>query len=872
MPPIDRPYLQLPFIGEVFSHQGSSGFPPEVPVLPEPVAQVGRLRGQISRLEQVMAARTARLQSDPAGAEPTEVLVLECAGAVDGFINAVRKTPELEWLGEFSREAPGDTEFYYNQDRSRAIPESVYLVMQDRRGQREFMRLWQLWEAHQGDSSFPHGQGKWKKVFLTLRKVRFWGPEDRITPGFREDWEVRVAAGAAQSVVEVECWYSANPQRRAEAITRLSGLVTAAGGQVLDTYDHVGIRYLGLLVQLPAAVVAQLIGDPASELVRADAVMYFLRKGQTLLGDLREDATTRMLAYNATPPITQSLVALIDGLPQENHPALIGCLRVSDPVDRGSTYPAQARVHGTSMASLICRGDLRVDGSPLQNQLLVAPVMTPNTQTGTEELPPDRLVVKLMVETVERIVSEAPTVRIINCSLGDYHRPFDRAPSPWARILDYLAHKHDLLMVVSVGNVSGKVPVTMDRTTLEAVCPRDDQLRTAMVATMRTYWDSRRLISPAEGINVLTVGSAHADSDVGEPPPREFDCLASGLLPATYSRQGPGANRATKPDIYVPGGRIWHRLDFDGSGNAPCMLEDLPGRAAPGMLVAAPGPLTAGSALVSGGRGTSVAAALTTRSLARWHEAIRDGLLGTQQIAQRHTPVLLKALAVHRASWGPAADLVRDPAHDQREHRRVCSRMLGFGYVDLVQATSGGSRSSVSLVALGALAPGKAARFRLPLPTELRGHIWPRKVITTLAWSSPIAAESTAYRAISMVCRLHGNQTESWSGSRVRRRPDPLDALDHALGGLRPTDRQVQSQEGGTVEHIIWEGNSVMTFDPASIYHLQVDCKQMAGTREVRAATYPFALVISLAFAGDIGIDLYARVQNAVRVPLGPLA
>ena len=874
MPPVDRPYLQLPFVEELNSHKGSSGFPPDSVVIPEPAAQVNRLRGQMGRLEQVMEDHRARLQNDPAGAEPSEVLVLECAGSIGAFVNAVRKTPGLEWLGEFSREMPGDTDFYYRRDQDRKVSEAVYLVMPDRRGQQQLMSLWRLWEANQGSGRFSQNQGKWKDVFRALRTVRFWGPEDRVTRGMREDWAASVAAGASQSLIEIECWYLPNPQRRAAAIGQLSGLVAAVGGRVVDTYDHPGIRYLGLLVELPTAAVEQLVRNPACNLVRADVVKYFLRKGQTLLGDLRAEPTRQARTYSGVPTIPDPLVALIDGLPQENHPALQGCLRVSDPTDSGATYPVQARVHGTSMAGLICRGDLRGDGQPLQTPVLVVPLLVPNLQTGVEELPRDRLIVKLMVEAVERIVREAPTVRIVNCSLGDKFRPFDtgttRGPSPWARILDYLSHHHDLLFVVSAGNADGQLPVELDRATLEVLCPRHDRLRTAIVASMRDFWDLRRLLSPAEGVNVLTVGAAHADSDNETPPPHEFDCLGSSLLPATYSRQGPGANRSTKPDIYVPGGRIWHRLDLQGSGAAPSTVVDLPGRSAPGVLIAAPGPITAGSALERGDRGTSVAAALTTRSLVRWHEAIGDGLLGTQQIAQRHTPVLLKALMVHRASWGPAEALIRNPAHDQREHRRVCSRMLGFGRVEPEALRTGGSPSSVSLVALGALKPGRATRFSLPLPTELRGGIWPRKVISTLAWSSPITSESTAYRAVAMECRLFGNQTEQWSGRRVQRRPDARDALEQALGGLRAIERQTQPSEGGTVEHLIWEGESVMTFDPAVIYHLQVDCEQMAGGSEVRSATYPFALVISLSFAGDIGIDLHARVQQALRVPLTP--
>ena len=50
-------------------------------------------------------------------------------------------------------------------------------------------------------------------------------------------------------------------------------------------------------------------------------------------------------------------------------------------------------------------------------------------------------------------VGVAPTVFIVNLSIGDQRRPFANLISPLARLLDYLAARHNILFLVSAGNV-----------------------------------------------------------------------------------------------------------------------------------------------------------------------------------------------------------------------------------------------------------------------------------------------------------------------------------------------------------------------------------------------------------------------------------
>src|SRR5699024_4322565 len=107
--------------------------------------------------------------------------------------------------------------------------------------------------------------------------------------------------------------------------------------------------------------------------------------------------------------------------------------------------------------------------SPANSRLYVRPVMYPQ-QVGfdsfEERMPPDELAIDLIWRVFIRMFEgegdeepTAPTVRIVNMSLGDLKRRFAGVLSPWARLIDYLTWQHGVLIVVSAGNIPDPVPL-----------------------------------------------------------------------------------------------------------------------------------------------------------------------------------------------------------------------------------------------------------------------------------------------------------------------------------------------------------------------------------------------------------------------------
>lgn len=62
-----------------------------------------------------------------------------------------------------------------------------------------------------------------------------------------------------------------------------------------------------------------------------------------------------------------------------------------------------------------------------------------------ESTPDDVLLIDLVHQSVKRMfdgdtgnTAAAPTVKVVNLSVGDLLKPFDTELSPWARLLDWL--------------------------------------------------------------------------------------------------------------------------------------------------------------------------------------------------------------------------------------------------------------------------------------------------------------------------------------------------------------------------------------------------------------------------------------------------
>ena len=152
-------------------------------------------------------------------------------------------------------------------------------------------------------------------------------------------------------------------------------------------------------------------------------------------------------------------------------------------------------------------------------------------------------------------------------------------------------------------------------------------------------------------------------------------------------------------------------------------------------------------------RGTSCAAALTTRAVLNAAADLtgEDGPFAGQELPRRDLALLTRALAVNASRWPDAAH-----ARYREERRRLGSdrhfhakeevaRQFGHGVLDadLMREAPG---FGATLVGPGTVRKDTAQVFDVPLPPSMSGESVHRSMHVTLAWFSPMESSRARYR------------------------------------------------------------------------------------------------------------------------------
>lgn len=795
-----------------------------------------------------------RLQQVAPADNPEFVLVFETVGTIEKFANAVIRIPGLDWLLESALDQISpDEDFFVEGKPEKLLSGRLFLLGTNLQALEQLVSLWERFK-NDPSAKFPHGLAPLKHVFEQLRDVRRWSVQDRIGADVKAFWVNEIAAGPQSVRFEVEAWCYRSAARNDEVRLRIAGLVQREGGQVLSRALIPEIAYHGFLVEVPVPSITRILAGQEPDLVISDQIMFFRPRAQSIVAPQPPGEASAAPAVGGEAT-ADPVVALLDGLPLQNHALLAGRLVIDDPDGWEATYEAKDRVHGTAMASLIVHGELDSPSQALDRRIYVRPILRPDPGDGrprrAERTPNDVLLIDLIHRAVRRIcegegnqAAVAPSVKVINLSVGDDSRVFERELSPWARLLDWLAFRYRLLFIVCTGNSSGRLRLAVPSGALNGLAEAERRNR-ALEALLTSDVD-RRLIAPAEAINALTVGASHVDASQAPAHPNRFD-LFHNQGPSPYSRIGHGFRRAVKPDILMPGGRILHREQPVGPNDAT-IVETITVPAAPGHKVAAP-PAQGLPNAAEYCRGTSNSAALASRAAAQAFDvivALRSA--EPEALPPRFDAVLIKALLAHGASWGDLRNRLlaqRPDITDWRVQREFVARWLGYGPADVARALTCTDQRA-TLVGVGEVGQDAALTFIAPLPPSLSARAVTRRLVVTLAWLSPTNATHQAYRNARLW--ISPPQDEL----RVRR----VECVhDHA--------------QRGTLQHDVLEGDDTIAFVDGKRIQMKVNCSADAGDFEGKV---PFALCVSLEVPVETGISIYqeVRARIAPAVPIRP--
>jgi subtilisin family serine protease len=281
-------------------------------------------------------------------------------------------------------------------------------------------------------------------------------------------------------------------------------------------------------------------------------------------------------------------------------------------------------------------------------------------------------------EMIDRAKREAK-VRVFNMSIGQRNPLQGYGYTRFAQLLDAIARQHDVVFVVSAGNL-GRFQ--------RPPWPADGSSAVQMLAS-RSAADER-ILPPSEHLLGLSVGAIN---------PPGLDAHVA-RMPTTYTCRGPGAGAARKPDLAHFGG-----CGRDGSNRTGLFSVDSTG------------------ALIQSA-GTSFASPHVAATV-----AALDHLLEGQ--SPRET---LLALPVHHAA--------RAPELQHKALRHIARDYVGFGKPDIAERCLTDDPHSITLVFSERLPERKDIHFQFNWPPSLAGSGGKCRGVAdlTLVYTPPIDA------------------------------------------------------------------------------------------------------------------------------------
>ncbi len=864
-----------------------------------------------------------------AGMEPETVLVIEIVGMVEGFKQAINKVDGWEWLGEWGVEEIEEGAGFYKGITKRKrtgkplkgmtfqsveIQEKIeagagfhkeitkgersgkplkgmtFLSVGNKDGYKELLKLWEDWKKGEGSSKYlPHGKKKWGKVFTWVRNIRRWGaPEVLHETGMVEHWAKDVETWDSERVFQIELFYRQDEAKRKEAEEAVRKKLEDEGGKVIGKFlDMEEIRFHAVKAKLPGAKIKDLIkklgGDDLETsipLFNLSVVMYVRPTGQSMVSIDEEDGVEGEFSKILPDPELSSIVAILDGVPNLQHEALRDRLRFDDPDDLETEYQPGEKCHGTAIASLVVHGENPSGQStPLVRPVYCLPVMQADTTNRGDEGFPDEIFYEERTEKAVRHMFEsqgdeepaAPDIKVINFSLGDLSRPFIRTPSPWARLLDHLSWKHRVLFCVSVGNFVGKIELDIKGDEFVKL-PEGEKVKCTMSVITKQLTE-RRLISPAESLNALTVGAIHDDKSVDYPLNKRVDLLPNdsppaitkqlfqgslfspakspNALPSPVSRFGHGFRRSIKPEVLFPGGRQLYVRPPKRSGRSFKVSKTI---SAPGQKVAWDSSKEGTLNETAYARGTSYATALATHGAAKIYEVL-TGLrrANGEGIPNELMSVLIKTLLVHGAQQGDRVRSVLEnllkPSVGSYQLKEGIARFIGYGSVDIERVLACAEYRGTTL-GFGEIQEKQVHEYDFPLPQGLSGSKAWRRMVVTLAWFSPINLGHRNLRE----AKLDFGPTQKWGET-------PL--------GLERTDSDHNQVKRGTVQHEVLVGESeVSQYKEDGNIKLQVTCKADACESLSESLSnsngIPYGLAVTLEVAEGVQIPVYQQMRTRI--------
>jgi hypothetical protein len=385
-----------------------------------------------------------------------------------------------------------------------------------------------------------------------------------------------------------------------------------------------------------------------------------------------------------SPPSNAPRICIIDSGIQERHPLLKSAVDSSSsrswvPGEKSHTADYVDGGHGTRVAGAVLypRNVPRNGEQTAVGWLQNARVLDANCQLSERLFPPD------ILSEIVNIYHRQTKTRIFNHSITGSVPCRIQYMSAWASSIDLLSWQHDILFIVSAGNLPRDGYVGVTRFSVQEHLANSRQYPEYLLE------DSCRIANPAQSFQALTVGSV-ALSTYDQPL---LASLSKEDHPSAFSCSGLGIWKTIKPEVVEYGGDL-----TKDTGNPPNLTQYE--NVCPELVRST---LKGGPAIAQDQVGTSYAAPKVSHIAARLANEFPN-----------ESCLLYRALIVQSARWPAWTTPLSD------SERFDALRQIGYG-IPSVERALGNSPSRITLITKGIqmIKAREAHVYRVRIPERL---------------------------------------------------------------------------------------------------------------------------------------------------------
>lgn len=530
-----------------------------------------------------------------------------------------------------------------------------------------------------------------------------------------------------------------------------------------------------------------------------------------------KDFAMDQLAPINSPPSHAPTVCVVDSGVSPGNPFLEPVTReelVQSFLKSSPDHPYDENGHGSGVASLAAYHSLDLsEGGTNTPRVWIA---SARVLTADNQIEDDRLFSKLLEEVVEEFAPKG--IRIFNLSVADLARKWNQDEkrtqprTSWtARTIDRLSREHDVIFVVSTGNI----PTNEIRDYILDGSPYPNYLCD----------DDARILDPGQAGLGISVGSIAAGTLVTSSPDT---AIAHEFEPSPFTRSGPGIKGDIKPELVEFGGNLVrdeapHSVRANASTNVVMATHQL-------------------TPAVTHKFGTSFATPRVSHKLAVVLQELQG--LGIDH----PNASLLKAFLINSASWRSNTKGVADRLNEAQ--RDGALNVMGYGFPDSSRATDCDDYS-ILYYHQGEIAPNQTAFFRIPVPAVLTDSSDRKRLSVTVAHYPEVQKWGLEnYFGVDLKWRMFRGDVDRDSviNAMSKEDDDEIDRPDQP--NELPFTHRVTRRSRGTVQHDWLEWTEHKEDYSADHYTLAVaaysrwDRNKKPGQRDFKAC--PYAIVARL--------------------------